>query len=304
MRESVDVAIIGAGPAGAASAIFLKRAGFEPLLFEYHVPGGLLREANLVENYPGFPEGISGKDLASLIESHLDRLHVRICRTEVKRVDSVAEAFEMESADGDAFASDALIVATGTLPRKIDIPGAERLEGRRLFYGVSSLSDESVKHSRILILGGGDAAFDYAIGLSDKGGRTTILSRSPPRCLPLLIERAKERGVDIMTGCEAVALDGREDGLAVTCRCGEEPREVVCDLAVVAHGRDPRVDILSPELRERMDITNPPHTDVPGLFMAGDVVRGMNRQTAIAAGDGVLAAMLVQRYLNEGGRKR
>ncbi len=297
----MSVVIVGAGPAGAASAIFLARAGLEPLLLEERLPGGLLREANLVENYPGFPEGVAGKDLALLIGAHLDRLRVRVQTAKVKRVSAAGGSFEIESAGGDVFTADALVLATGTSPKRTTIPGADDVEDRRLFYGVSSLGRERVAGSRVLILGGGDAAFDYAINLAGKGGRITIASRSPPRCLPLLMERARERNVGVVTGCDAVAFDEREDGFAVALECDAGPREIICDLVVVAHGREPCLDILSPELRERIDFQKPPETGVPGLFMAGDVVRGINRQAAIAAGDGVLAGMLVQRYLDDGG---
>ena len=303
MSEQVKVAIIGAGPAGVASAIFLKRAGLDPVLLERGLPGGLLREANLVENYPGFPDGIPGAELASRMKVHLEKLNVRTIRTEAKRVDLTSRCFEIESADGGSLTSDALIIATGTSPKKMTIAGADELEGRRLLYGVSSLSSESVSGRRVLILGGGDAAFDYAIGLRDRGAFATIASRSTPRCLPLLMRRAQEREIDLMTGCDVLALTEREDSLVVRCEFGDRAKDFVCDFAIVAHGREPQLDTLSDDLRGMVDLTNPPVTKVPGLFMAGDVVRGMNRQVAVAAGDGVLSAMLVLQHLSEGGAK-
>ena len=301
MSEPVKVAIIGAGPAGVASAIFLKRAGLDPVLLERHMPGGLLCEANLVENYPGFPDGVPGADLASKMKAHLEKLNVRMIRTEVKRVDWTSRCFEIESTDGGSFTSDALIIATGTSPKKMNVAGAAELEGRRLLYGVSSLSSERVSGRRVLILGGGDAAFDYAIGLRDRGAFVTIASRSAPRCLPLLMRRAQEREIDFVTGCDVLTLAEREDSLVVRCGFLDSTKDFACDLVIVAHGRKPQLDTLSENLRELVDLTNPPATKVPGLFMAGDVVRGMNRQVAIAAGDGVLAAMMIQRFLNERG---
>jgi thioredoxin reductase (NADPH) len=298
IREKVRVAIIGAGPAGAAAAIFLKRAGFEPLLLEERLPGGLLHEANLVENYPGFPEGISGGELASRIKAQLDRLGVRALKERVVSVKAVDRSFEIDTEDGAEFASNALVIATGTTSKKTDIPGADDIEGEKLFYGVSSLGRAQVDGKHVAILGGGDAALDYAINLSDKGGVVAIISRAPLSSLPLLADRARARGVSVATGCTVTGFTEADDGVVVACECSEGKRDFVCDLVVVAHGREPRLEIIDPQLKNRMDATSPPGTGVPGLFMAGDVVRGINRQAAIAAGDGVLAAMLVQRLLS------
>lgn len=300
MDERVRVVIVGAGPAGAAAAIFLKRAGFEPLLLEESEPGGLLREANLVENYPGFPDGVVGRELASLIAEQLRRLEVRVVRTTATKVNAAGQSFRTRTSDGDCI-SDAVVIATGTEPRKTDLPGADAIEGKSLFYGVSSLSSDEVDGKRISILGGGDAAFDYAINLSDKGGSVTILSRSEPTCLQLLTERVRERKIDVLTGCEARSVRETPEGAAITCEGDNCPEEIACDLVLVAHGRKPRLDILDPGLRRRAVTDNPPETGVSGLFLAGDVVRGKNRQAAIAAGDGVLSAMLIERYLKDRG---
>jgi len=297
MEERVNAVVIGAGPAGAASAIFLKRAGFDPLLIHEGEPGGLLREANLVENYPGFPNGVVGSELASLIAEQLQRMEVRMKRTTAKRVSAIGHSFETET-DACTYVSDKLIIATGTTPRKATIPGIEDVEGNSLFYGISSLSQETVWGKRVSILGGGDAAFDYAINMADKGASVTILSRSDPTCLQLLVDRARERGVNIMTGREVTGFTDTPDGVAIACEGSDGHDEMVADIVVVAFGREPRLEFVDDELMSRMIIDDPPNTGVSGLFLIGDVARGRNRQAAIAVGDGVLAAMKVERALN------
>jgi thioredoxin reductase (NADPH) len=297
MEERVNAVVIGAGPAGAASAIFLKRAGFDPLLIHEGEPGGLLREANLVENYPGFPNGIVGSELASLIAEQLQRLEVRMKRTTARRVSVIGQSFQTET-DAGTYVSDSLIIATGTSPRKAAIPGTEDVEGSSLFYGVSSLSQEMVWGKRVSILGGGDAAFDYAINLTDKGASVTILSRSNPTCLQLLADRARERGVKIMTSREVTGFTDTPNGVAIAWEGDEGHDETVADTVIVAFGRESRLEFIDDELMSRMTIDDPPGTGVPGLFLIGDVARGRNRQTAIAVGDGVLAAMMVERSLN------
>ncbi len=302
MDETVRVVIVGAGPAGAAAAMYLKRAGLEPLLLERAEPGGLLHEANLVENYPGFPEGVVGKDLASMIAKQLSRLDVRLTRATAERVSAVGKIFETRADDG-IYTSEVVIIATGTGPVKANVAGIETVEGTRLFYGISSLPRDIVQGKRVTVLGGGDAAFDYAINLSDKGGSVTILSRSVPTCLSLLAERACERRIEVNVGCTATAFAAKSDGVSLVCETGEGSREVVSDIVVVAHGREPQLDILDPALREKIVMESLPRTGIPGLFLAGDVVRGKNRQAVIAAGDGVLSAMMVDRYFKNGGDK-
>ena len=162
-----------------------------------------------------------------------------------------------------------------------------------------------VKGKRIAVLGGGDAAFDYAINLKGMGGAVTILSRSEPTCLPLLAERARERGIGVLAGCDVKNLVKTSAGMAVACEGEACPGEVVCEMVVIAHGREPRLGVLDRDLRERICVDHPPETGVPGLYLAGDVARGRNRQAAIAVGDGVLAAMIIERSTKDrdGGRR-
>jgi thioredoxin reductase (NADPH) len=301
MHERVSVAIIGAGPAGIAAAIFLKRAGLEPLLLEEREPGGLLREANFVENYPGFPGGIVGRDLADLMVQQMQELGVRLESGSAKRVSLKGRSFVVETGER-TYESDAVIVATGTSPKRIDVEGAMGLEGRRLFYRLSSLGADAVKGRRSTVLGGGDAAFDYAINLSERGSSSIrIVARSTGSCLPLLQERARARGIEIIEGCAVIRMMGSNVGVRIECVCGDDEKVLESDLVVVAHGREPRLESLAPELRDsiRDPAERPPLTEVEGLFFAGDVVRGIHRQAAVAAGDGVLAAMHVEKLLKK-----
>jgi thioredoxin reductase (NADPH) len=302
MHERVSVVIVGAGPAGIAAGMFLKRAGVEPLLLDEREPGGLLREANLVENYPGFPGGISGRELASLMAHQMEKLGVRLEKGSATKVSPKNGSFVTET-ETDTYESDAVIIATGTAPKRVEIEGARELEGRRLFYGLASIGTDDIRDKRVLVLGGGDAAFDYAINMSTRGNSVTIVSRSAASCLPLLLERADARGIEISEGCVPERMMESTDGVRVECACGDDKKVFEADIVIVAHGREPRVDMLPPELRKRIDDPGerPPMTGIEGLFVAGDVVRGIHRQAAIAAGDGVLAAMHVEKLLKKRG---
>ncbi len=156
-----NVAIIGAGPAGVAAAIQLKRYGIEPILFEKEEVGGLLKNANLVENYPGFPRGISGKSLVELFKSQVKSYKIRVVYEQVERLSYNYGEFDIDTSKRK-FASKTVIIASGTKPRRIESMD-KGLKGKHVFYDIYSIS--KVKGKRIAIIGAGDIAFDYALTL-------------------------------------------------------------------------------------------------------------------------------------------
>ena len=183
-----DVVIIGAGPAGIAAAIQLKRLGIKAVLFEKDRIGGLLWNANLVENYPGFPDGISGAKLAGLMEKQLENNEVNVTFEEVLAVEHKDGIFYTYTGNR-VFMSDFLIIATGTKALDLNIID-EEIKGR-VFYDVRQLS--ALKDKDLVIIGSGDAAFDYAINLANNNkitllNRSTKLKTACPCCLIKLIK--------------------------------------------------------------------------------------------------------------------
>ncbi|MBE3122358.1 MAG: NAD(P)/FAD-dependent oxidoreductase [Thermoplasmata archaeon] len=298
MDQVNEVAIVGAGPAGIAAAIYLKRAELHPILLEKNEPGGLLRHAYLVENYPGFPGGITGIELVELFVEQLHAAGVSITKSGVKHVHHHDDTFLIETDQG-RLVSSAIIIASGTTPRKLGIKVSASIEGTRLFYDPRSipLRGNGVK-KRILVIGGGDIAFDYTLTLLNWGHEVTIISRSEPTCLPLLQERVRNNGATIhtMSGPEEI-VEHRED-ILLRCRRNNHVEELPADFILVACGRDSNTSFLSPTLKKCIDNTSdgsqPP---LPGLYFAGDVIRGPYRQTGIAVGDGIHAAMIVEHYM-------
>ena len=295
-----EVTIIGAGPAGMSAAIYLQRAGLSPVLLERAEPGGLLRSANWVENYPGFPDGIPGRDLATRFKDQLRQVGAKVTSTEVRSVKRVRWGFQIKSGLGDR-TSRAVILATGTRPAKVAIRGASELAGKRVFSELNELPS-SLKGKRLIIIGGGDAAFDYALGLRERGAQIVVVSRSEPCCLPLLRDRTEALGIEVVIGASPRGVRRTKDGLILTCDAGGSEVDLAGDMLLMACGRVPNIEVLGPSLRRGASASRNglPETRVRGLFLSGDVVRDKQRQTGIAVGDGIRAAMLAEEYL--GGR--
>ncbi len=280
-----------------ASAIYLHRAGRTPVLLERAEPGGLLRNANLVENYPGFPGGIKGPDLAGLFMKQLNFLGVKVTKAEVDCVETRRGIFRVLTGK-EELSSKALILATGTNAKRVPLPGASALLGKHVFSEIVDMPLAKIFSKRIVVLGGGDAAFDYGLNLAGRGAEVTIVARSEPTCLSLLRARAETSGIELVTSVTVERARLENGVVLISLYDGRKKTDLRADYVVTAWGREPNTDMLSESLKSKIGSgERVPETDVPGLFTAGDVVRGDRRQTAIAVGDGVNAAMLTDSYL-------
>ncbi len=290
-----DVVIVGAGPAGISAAIYLKRIGIEPLLLEKDRIGGLLLNANLVENYPGFPEGITGEDLVDLLGKQLERWDVEVRKSDVSRIVPMNYGFNIITSDGEIEAK-TVVLATGTRPSKAGISGEKEYENERLFYEIRDLP--RMKGASYLVVGSGDAAFDYAMSLSKSAGRIDIVYRSAePKCISLLLERVKETpNITLHSDTEPDTLNEKNGKMKLSCNVEGGKAEFEADYLLIACGREPS----SVEVEGLGHVSE---SRFPGLHVVGDVKRGRYRQVSIAVGDGVHAAMSIADYLCRGEEK-
>jgi len=294
-NETEDVIIVGAGPAGIAAAIQLKRCGISALLLEGDEAGGLLRNANLVENYPGFPEGIRGIGLVKLLIKQMERLSVTPTIEMVESVSFEQELFVVET-DRQIRRSKKLVISSGTRPvtlSGVELPGGSTA---KIFYEVYPLLD--LEGSKIAIIGAGDAAFDYALNLS-RGNQVYILNRTKKiKSLPLLVQRAK-RNPNIRyyenTRVKRIS-EGSGGRLMVKFIKDEGTCEFSIDYLIAAIGRVPNIGYLSEKIQGRMEVLMSSGL----LYMIGDVKNDIYRQTSIAVGDGVRAAMDIYLRREEG----
>jgi len=286
-----DVAVIGAGPAGIAASIYLKRAGINVTLFEKDKIGGLLLNAHLVENYPGFPAGIEGSQLCKLMKDQLEKWNIKSTNEEVKQIAIGNNGFKLNTKNSEGTFK-AVIIATGTKYKKLGIPGEQELIGKLVFYEIKDLLPKLKPGSICTVIGGGDAAFDYSLNLADNGIAVELYFRSEkPKCLSLLEERVKK--------CVAIHLHPSSTPMEIKKR-NEKPEikfrstdNIVTyanksDYVLIACGRNPNRELLSEDLEK---------SNTLGLYIAGDIRTGKFRQVGIAVGEGIHAAMHVETYL-------
>lgn len=291
-KQNKSPIIIGGGPAGIACALQLQRYGLNPLLLEKHELGGLLWNANLVENYPGFPNGVRGEKLIGLMKKQIERIGVEVRREEVLQVDWNENCFLVKT-NFALHTARYLVIATGTKSRPLPDVIAHEARGR-VYTEVWPLMQQAGK--QIIIVGAGDAAFDYALSLSKKRNFVTILNRGENvKCLPLLFERAmREPRVSYRAGIAVRRITLQET--ASRLRVESEAETFEADYVLFAIGRIPNLDFLSEKFhRQKME-----WVESGRLYFIGDVKNELYRQVVIAAGDGLRAAMhIYTRLKNE-----
>ena len=297
------VTIIGSGPAGLTAAIYAARANLEPLVLAGGLYGGQLMLTTEVENFPGFPDGILGPELMERFRAQAESFGARIINEDAVGVDFTRRPLVVRTAE-KSYESQTVIVATGASARWLDIPGEERLRGR----GVSTCATcdgAFFREKEIVVVGGGDSAMEEAIFLTRFGSRVTVIHRRDAlRASKIMAERAMNHpkiefiwntaveevlGSEIMTGLRLRNLvDGSES-------------EFRADALFIAVGHTPNTSLFAGQLdldsHGYILSPNGTHTNIEGVFVAGDVNDIRYKQAITAAGAGCRAAMDVEKYL-------
>lgn len=311
--------IIGSGPAAWTAAIYAARAQLEPLVYEGSfsatmVPGGQLMFTTEVENYPGFPEGITGPIMMSDFRRQAERFDTRIVTENIERVDFSESPRRLYAEGGDEILADAVIIATGANARWLGVPGEERLAQSGGGVSACAVCDGALPHFRdkvIAIVGGGDSAMEDAIYMTKFASEVLVIHRRDElRASRIMQERAFENPkirflwntvVDEMLGDEVV------ETIRVSDVETGESREIEVGGVFVAIGHVPNTGFLGDaiDLKPNGYVKLPEgwrtETSVPGVFAAGDVMDDFYRQAVTAAGTGCMAALEAERWLAHGG---
>ncbi len=290
--RTARVIIIGAGPAGIACAVQLTRMGLNPLVVEKGRPGGMVVNANLIENYPGFPNGIGGEDLRELLEKHLERFEINVIKDEIRLAEYSSGHFNLSGLD-DTYQCAYLVIATGTSPVLPKLFTSELIRSGLIHTDISRM--RSVTGKSIGIIGAGDAAFDYSLSLSQQGNKVWIFNRTDRvRALQILQDRAKQDVNISYLPAHELSEASMTSGSRIMAlfNTPQHRKDHILDYLIFATGRVPALDFPDEEMK-----ANTGHLIGEGrLFLAGDVKNGIFRQVSAAVGDGVRAAMEIFRH--------
>jgi thioredoxin reductase (NADPH) len=324
-----DVAIVGAGPAGLAAAVYGASEGLSTVLIECRAPGGQAGSSSRIENYLGFPAGVSGDDLASRAFHQAKRFGAEVIvtrqATTIVPSNGASGTHAIVLDCGSSVQTKAIVIATGVAWRTLDIPGAKALLGRGVYYGASRAEALSARGKDVFLVGGGNSAGQAAMLFSGYTGSVTILVRGQKLASSmsqyLIDQLATKSNVFIEYGAECVRVHGTDDieSIDVAYKNGELkafpadalfifigakaetswlPDALICDeQGFVCTGRDV-VDL------QRFDSVRArdPYlleTSIPGIFAAGDVRHGSMKRVASSVGEGSMAIALVHQFVSE-----
>ena len=299
------VIVIGSGPAGLTAALYTARAQLEPLVFVGDSMGGQVSISSEIENYPGFPEGLTGLELAELFRKQAERFGTRLEYDTVSSVHLSVRPFKVRAYGGE-YETHALIIATGSSPRKLGVPGEVEFSGRGVSY-CATCDGFFYRGKEIVMVGGGDTAVEEAMFLTRFATRVyQVHRRDRLRAERYLQERAlRNEKIEFIwdTVVDEIVGDQTVSGVRLrNVKTGKE-RLFPAQGIFIAIGHRPNTDFLGGQvtLNEQGYILADERcrTNVPGVYATGDVRDWMYRQIATSVGDGCRAAMEVEKYIAE-----
>jgi thioredoxin reductase (NADPH) len=321
-----DLAIIGAGPAGLAAAVYGASEGLRTVLVEQSAPGGQAGTSSRIENYLGFPSGVSGADLARRAATQARRFGAEVLTQEVVRVKREDPYRLLQLADGTEVSCYAVVLATGVSLRTLEVPGIEPLLGIGVYYGAAMTEAATYRGQDVCVIGAGNSAGQGALFFSRYARKVTLLARSESLAKSMsqyLVDRiAAASNIEVVTGVEVEKVQGTgrlEKVVIRHCASGQQ-RELDAAAMFIFIGARPRTEMVSEllELDEKgyvltgLDLARGDRrprgwaldrdpflfeTCVPGIFAAGDVRAGSSKRVASAVGEGSGTVGVVHRYL-------
>jgi thioredoxin reductase (NADPH) len=320
-----DIVVVGSGPAGLAAAVYAGSEGYKCLVIEKAAPGGQAGSSPKIENYLGFPSGISGDDLTRRAVSQAKRFGVEILSAqEATKICTKDEYRIVELADGTEISCHAVLVATGASFHMLSMPGGDKLTGAGIYYGAAYTEALYYKDQHVFVVGGANSAAQGALYLSRFASQVTVLIRgSQPTASKYLVDAMEQNEkIEILLNTDLMELKGETtleqlvvrnsvtgetqtfDAVALFVFIGVRPQsQLVQDLVLrnekgyIYTGTDLMVDNKPPR---GWTLDRPPflfETSVPGIFAAGDVRFGTNHRVASAAGEGSVAYAMMKEYL-------
>lgn len=305
--EVRDVIMVGAGPSALTAAIYTTREDIDTVLYEKATIGGLASTTDMVDNYPGFPEGVEGMKLAELLEKQALRFGAQVDFGDVSAIRSEGDV-KVVTVDGQDVKAKTVLIATGSDYKKIGVPGEAELYGRGVHY-CATCDGAFYRDRRLVVIGGGNSAIQETIFLTRYASHIDVLVRSSIKASDVLqddLQKYIDEGkvtVHLETATDEILItDGRASGVRVTEK-GEQ-KDIETDGVFVFVGLLPNTQFLKDsgvELDEQglVKTNTRLETSVPGIFASGDVRSGATMQIASATGEGATAALSIREYLDE-----
>ena len=306
-RTFYDVVVVGAGPAGLTAAIYAGRDGLDALVIEKAAPGGQAGITQVIDNYPGFDEGITGEELGRRLVNQARRFGAEVLQAqEVTTIRTNGRYREVLTNDGSCYAGRAVLIATGARYRRMNVPGEAELIGFNVHF-CATCDGAFYKGKEVLVIGGGNSAFEEGLFLTKFATHVTIATHGPQfKASSILQEKVAGREkITAMTSHavqELVLADGRLGAVKMLDRETGQVKEWHPDGVFVFIGTSPNSEFLPPEIeRDRFGflLTDQTlQTSIKGVFAAGDVRAGATAQAASAAGEGAAVALMMREYLD------
>lgn len=301
-QKRYDVVVIGGGPGGYTAGLYCARSGRSVAVLEKLSPGGQMATTGIVENYPGFEEGVDGFELGEKMERQASRFGVETVYAEVTAVDLTASPKRIDSSEG-TFWADAVVLATGAYPRELGLPGERELRGRGVAY-CATCDGMFFRDKTVAVNGGGNTAVEEALYLAKLCKKVYLIHRRDSlRASAVYRGALDEAGVEILWNSRVTALrrDGRLTGVELEDVVSGQRRELACDGLFVAVGRVPDTALFAGQAEldgaGYLVADETTRTSLPGVFAVGDVRTKAVRQIITAAADGAVAAHFVEEYL-------
>jgi len=304
-RKNFDVIILGAGPAGLTAGIYTSRSLLKTLILETGVIGGEASSTDLIENYPGFPEGISGMDLTDRMKKQAEKFGSEIILTQILEIDLSEKTKIVKTEDGQ-FTAKAVIIATGTSSKSLNVPGETKFKGRGVSY-CATCDAPFFKDKDIAVIGAGSSGLQEGLFLTEYVKSIKVVEFLPHMTAEkILQERIKKKNnVEFFLNHKLVSINGDEmvESITVENRATGEKKDMPVAGVFVYVGLKPNTELFNGKIE--LDKTGFIITDTQlktsqeGVFAAGDVRQKILRQVATAIGDGALAAFSAKTYIEE-----
>ncbi len=301
-----DLVIVGGGPAGLTAGLYAARARMDAVLLERLSPGGQVLTTDLVENWPGDVEGVSGFDLADRMRDHALKFGLDIQGKEISSLTTDGQVKVLTTPDGELRAK-AVVLAMGAQPRKLGVPGEELLTGKGVSY-CGTCDGPFYRDQVVVCFGGGDTAAEEAVFLTRFASKVYLVHRRDElRAAGILAERVQENEkIEVLWSQVPLEIKGEDKVEAVRLKKVKDGEEydLACDGAFVFIGTTPNTEFLRGVVdmdRQGFIICDRnQHTSLNGVFAAGDCCSKLLRQIVVAAGEGAVATYAAQRYLEDG----